>query len=157
MSPIIKLVVVAFAAAPLMVLAAEGGSDNPKPNCINGVVYSKAFLERFPEAGGACREVKVEHGKKWIRFNAEVKRVKGHEVTADFIDKYEHAVATLTFRASKDARLMVDGKSTTYSHLVKGDKLEVWMPEDRVGFYAAPRAMKDERLSLVSHETPKRR
>lgn len=152
MSPLLKLVAVALAAAPLTALAAEGASENAELSCIKHVVYSKAFLERFPRAGAACREVKMKDGKKWIRFDAEVKHVKGHEVTADFIDKYEHPVATLTFRAAKDARLMVDGKTTKYTELVKGDKLEVWMPEGRIGFYAEPVNEKNEKLQLVSHE-----
>jgi hypothetical protein len=113
----------------------EGQSSR---SCISNIVFSHEFLEKYPNAGGACREVKVQDGHKWARFDANVAEVNGNRVTADFVDRYGTKLTTIVFDAPSDARVEVNGRSTKYSSLMPGDKLSFWMPDNQVGFYAKP-------------------
>lgn len=132
----------------------EGQSSS---SCINHIVFSQEFLARYPYAGGACREVKVEDGQKWARFDADVVRVKGRQVTANFVDRFDRSLGTLTFEASTEARVEVNGRDTRFSSLKPGDKLSFWMPENRVGMYAHPGAASESsKLALIDSEPVRR-
>jgi hypothetical protein len=135
-----------LAVAPLVALA----DDEPKLSCIKDVRYSEDFLQKYPNAAAACREVVVKNGEKWVRFEANVASVKGNEVTADFVDPTDQVVSTLTFATPKDATIVVDGKKTRYSDLSKGDRLYVWMPEKRAAFYTEPQSSNSQKLAVVN-------
>jgi hypothetical protein len=136
--------VLLLVATPLASLAAE-----PKLNCVNDITYSPQFLQNYPNAPAACREVIIKDGQKWARFEAEVVKVKGQDVTAHVLDAYENSIATVTFKASSDARLTVDGSPTKYSSLQSGQKLTFWVPNAAAGFYAAPVATPATKLAVV--------
>lgn len=145
----VSLIATVLAVTPMIGLA----QGQPKLSCIKDVVYSQEFLAHYPKAGAACREVVQKNGEKWVRFDADVVRVRRNRVTADFIDKFGHSVGMLTIEASPDARVLVNGRKMRYSTLGRGDKLSFWMPESRVGFYAAPGALQSTRLAVVDNKT----
>lgn len=118
-------------------------------SCISNITFSQEFLSRYPRAGGACREVKVENGEKWARFDADVVRVRRNRITANFVDRADRSLGTITFDASPDARVEVNGRPERFSSLKRGDKLSFWMPESRVGFYAEPGASESTKLAVV--------
>jgi len=142
-----KALILIAATASLPVLAQE---ETGKLSCIKDITYSQEFLARYPKAGAACREVVMRDGEKWVRFEADVVKVDGNHVTTDFMDTYGNQVARLTFAATPDARVDVEGRSVKYSDLEPGDKLTFWAPEKSVGFYAAPGAARSTQLSLVT-------
>ena len=125
-------------------------------SCISHITFSQEFLARYPKAGGACREVKMENGEKWARFDAEVARVRQHRVTANFVDRYGNSLATVTFDAAPEARVEVNGRSERFSDLKRGDMLTFWMPASRVGFYAAPGTKASSKLAVVGNESAER-
>jgi len=118
-------------------------------SCISNITFSQEFLSRYPNAGGACREVKKEDGHKWARFDADVVRVRGNRVTANFVDRSDRSLGAITFDAAPEARVDVNGRRTRFSSLKAGDRLSFWMPEDRVGFYAQPKALDTTKLAVV--------
>jgi hypothetical protein len=146
-----KLAMLVLAVTPAAGLA----DDQSKLSC-KDVTYSEEFLAHYPKAGAACREVTMKDGEKWVRFEADVTKVKGDQVTANIVDNYNNTVSTLTVKAAADARVMVDGKETKYSQLVKGDKLDVWLPESKLGFYATPGASNVQKLAVVSRTEAER-
>lgn len=146
MNVAVKLAAVAFVGMPVVGMA----QNESGLSCIKDVVYSQEFLARYPNAGAACREVVMKDGQKWARFDADVVRVRGNQVTADFIDNHKRSVGTLTFNAAPEARVMVDGREKRFSTLRSGDILSFWMPESRMGFYAEPGASEVEKLAVVS-------
>lgn len=131
----------------------EGQSSR---SCISNIVFSQEFLTRYPQAGRACREVKMESGEKWARFDAEVVQVRKNRVTANFVDRSDKSLGTITFDAAHDARVDVNGRQRKFSSLKPGDKLSFWMPESRVGFYAEPGASQTTKLAVVSSEPARR-
>jgi hypothetical protein len=150
-----KFATIVLSVLPLTCLADTQG-EQPKLSCIKDFTFSQEFLARHPRAGAACREVAIKNGTKWVRFEAEIKKVANHQITADFIDNYNNSVATVTFQASPDASLEVNGSQSRYKELKPGDQLTVWMPENKAGFYAEPGALNNERLSLVSDDSAPR-
>lgn len=145
----VSLIAALLAAAPMIAPA----QSQTRMSCIKDVVYSQEFLARYPKAGAACRQVVQKDGQKWVRFDADVVKVRRRRVTADFIDKFGHSVGTLTFQASPDARVLVNGRKMRYSSLRRGDKLSFWMPESRIGFYAAPGTLESTQLAVVDNGT----
>jgi hypothetical protein len=125
-------------------------------NCISNITFSQEFLARYPQAGGACREVKVENGQKWARFDASVTQVRRNRVTANLVNRFGKTFGTIAFDAADDARVEANGRQVRFSSLRRGDKLSFWMPENRVGFYAEPGASETTKLAEVS-STPAQR
>jgi hypothetical protein len=124
-------------------------------SCVKDITYNQAFLAKFPQAGAACNQVIKANGQKWVRFNAEVKNVVNNQLTVDFLDKYEHPVSTMTFSFDPDATLLTEaGEHILASRVNTGQKLQVWMPENRLGFYADPSASSSEHFSLLSESAP---
>lgn len=142
-------------ALPLTCLAGEQAGQQ-KLSCIKDFTFSQEFLAKHPRAGAACREVEMRDGTKWVRFEAEITKVQQHQLTANFLDNFNNTVATLVLEASPEASLQVNGRETRYRDLKSGDRLTVWMPENKVGYYAEPGALKNERLSVVSDQTAQR-
>ena len=141
-------------STPQTTRLAEGQTSS---NCLGNITFSHEFLARYPNAGAACREVKVENGQKWARFDAEVARVSGKRVTANFIDQNDRKLGKITFDAAMDARFEVEGgQQRRFDSLMPGDKLSFWMPENRVGFYAEPGASESNKLAIVSREPAQR-
>jgi hypothetical protein len=151
-----SVMLVALIATPFVALAADppdAAGDQSKLSCIKDMVFSQEFLARYPRAGAACREVVMKNGMKWARFDADVVDVKGNQVTANFLDTFNQPLSTVTFVATPEARVLVEGKEAKFSSLNKGDTLSFWMPESRVGFYAAPGASEAKKLAVVDTKT----
>jgi hypothetical protein len=164
-----KLSLVVLIALPLGTLAQNqqpqtksggGGSTleegQTSSSCISSITFSQEFLSKYPQAGGACREVKVENGQKWARFDADVVRVRGNRVTANFVDRSNRNLGTITFDAASDARVEINGRQSRFSSLRQGDKMSFWMPETSVGFYAEPGASESTKLAVVDTQPAQR-
>ena len=150
----VKLAIAVLIEIPLTGVAQE----QPKLTCVNDITYSQEFLAKFPNAGAACNEVVMANGQKWVRFNAKVKQVEGNHLTVSFIDSHENPVSTLTFSFDPTARVTLeDNEQKAASSLKKGEKLMVWMPESRLGFYAQPGAAESKHFALVSSGETKER
>ena len=131
----------------------------PKLNCIKDVVYGKEFLAKFPDAGVACREVKVVGGEKWVRFGADVKHNKDNRITLDFLNSQgDHAVYPMTFIYTPDATLTLANKEVKAASAVEeGDEIVIWIPESRFGLYAQPGAAESKQFKLASDDSAIRR
>jgi hypothetical protein len=124
----------------------------PKLNCVKDVKFGQAFLAKFPDAGSACQEVKVVQGEKWVRFDAQVKQNQNNRLTVDLLNQsHEHTGNPLTFAYTPDATLTLENKNVKAASAVKkGDKVMVWVPESRFGFYAQPGDVESKQFKVVS-------
>lgn len=148
----LNILLCGVAAAPSGAVVQET-KNRQQLTCIRDVVYSPQFLQRYPRAPAACREVVMKDGQKWIRFEAEVLSVRGDQVTANFIDEFNRVIATLTFVADPTAPVIVNGLEMTYKSIMNGDTLSFWMAENRYGFYGSPGASDGDKLALASDST----
>lgn len=154
MRTVLALAITAAITIPL----ASQAQQQMTLSCVKDITYSQAFLAKFPHAGAACNEVVMVNGQKWVRFNAEAKHVESNRLTVDFIDKFENPVSTMTFSFDPGAQVMLeDERHAPASKLEPGEKLLVWMPENRLGFYADPGAMTSQHFALVSESAPEKR
>jgi len=118
----------------------------------------QGILSKFPDAGAACIEAKTANGKRWIRFNAEVKRKEGDHLTVEFLDKDEKGVTPMVFAFDPNATLMLEDKSVKAAAAAEeGDKIMIWVPETRFDLYAKPGASQSEHFTLVSNGQPQER
>lgn len=146
----VKLTLFALVATPLVGAAA----DESNLSCIKDFTYSQDFLDRHPKAGAACREVIMKDGQKWARFDARLVKLKGDQVTVDFLDTSREPLETMTFIVSPDARVVVNGKKVSYDALERGETLSFWLPEGKIGFYAAPGAAQFKEIKVAEVESP---
>lgn len=147
----VKLATAVLALMPLIGLA----DDQSKLSCVKDITYSQEFLAKYPEAGAACREVVIKNGEKWARFDSEVVKVQGNSVTTNLKDATNNTLGTLTISAAPNTQISVSGQNDKFSALKPGDKLSIWVPESRMGFYAAPGAHESTRFA-VSNTVPQR-
>ena len=124
----VKLVLLGLALGPL----AAQAQDAPKLNCLTDFVFSQEFLQKYPNAGAACREIVEKNGQKWARFDANVDEVRGEKVTATFTSTHDRPLTKITFEASPDARVEMNGKDIKFTELKKGEKISFWVSEDRL-------------------------
>jgi hypothetical protein len=82
--------------------------------------------------------------------------MRAAKLTANFVDRYDKSLGTITFDAARDARVEVNGRRVRFSSLRRGDKLSFWMPESRVGFYAEPGASETTKLAVVENAPARR-
>ena len=146
MKPTVKLVIMALAAIPLVNIAYA-----QRLTCSRDITYSPEFLAKYPDAGGACQEVKIANGEKWARFNAQVKYNKDSRITVDLLNTAgRHWGDPLTFEYTPDATLTLENKKVkAASAIKKGDKIVVWIPERRFGLSAQAGASESQQFKLV--------
>jgi len=148
----VKVTAMVLLAVPLTGVAQQ------QLSCVKDMVYSQEFLAKYPRAPAACNELIVSQGEKWARFDAEVKNRQGLHLTVDFIDHQSRPVATMTFEFTPDATLTLSEKHAVkpVGYLHEGDKIVVWVPEKRFGFYAEPGAAESKHFALVSDNSAKK-
>jgi hypothetical protein len=137
-------------AATPFVGVAQDEPTNHGLTCIKDITYSEAFIKKYPRAGAACREVKMQNGEKWVRFVAKVAEVNGSQFTANFLGEFDHVVETVTFEGNAGDKLTVNGKEVDITSLKPGDTLDFWWPQSRLGFYSKPGLEKMKELRVVS-------
>jgi len=139
MNAIERFAAIALVAVP--VIAAAGCSAPVKGDqelkC-SDMLYSQEFLAKNPKAPAACQEVVAKNGEKYARFWGEVTEVKGNLVTVSFKNVRGDSLAEVTIDPKPEAKVTIEGKSVKFSSLTKGQRLDVWVPEGRYGFYATP-------------------
>jgi hypothetical protein len=156
----LKFMMAALIAIPIGALAQNDSPTTPgqstlqegqtSTSCISNFTFSQDFLGKYPNAGGACREVKMEGGKKWARFDGDVVNVFADRISVNIVNRYDKSAGTITFAAPPNDPVTVNGSSKKFRDLQKGDKLTFWMPEDRVGFYAGPDTATSTKLAVVT-------
>jgi len=147
-----KLTAMVLLAVPLTGIAQQ------QLSCVKDIVYSPEFVAKYPRAGAACNEVIVSKGEKWARFNAEVKNRQGYHLTVDFIDDQDRPVANMTFEMTPDATVTLrdEHQLKPAAKLQKGEKIVVWVPEKRFGFYAEPGASESKHFAVLSDDSAKK-
>jgi hypothetical protein len=146
----ITLLGLVLATISLVAVAQDASRNEKELNCIKDVTYSEAFLKKYPMAGAACRDVKIQNGEKWVRFVAKIAAVNGNQFTANFIDEFNNTVETVTFEGNAGDKFTVNGKEVDIATMMPGDTLDFWWPQSRLGFYAKAGSEKMKELRVVS-------
>ena len=138
-----RLLSCAAIALPLSLAALPAGAQKidpdklPKVNC-SDLVYSHAFLDKYPKAPAACLEARVYKGAKYAKFNGKVLIPGSDSITISLLNVAGDALTAVTFKPNAAARLVVNGKTESWSELQKGDPVTFWVSEKRFDFYSGP-------------------
>lgn len=148
-----KISKVSLAAALALGAVASVPSFAAEASPCTSVVYHQDFIKAYPYAPAACQAVVDKGGVKKIHFIARVSEVNKDSVKVVFLNVAGNPIDThtgrkdLTFTAAPNANLSVNGKKIKVGELKKGDKLDFWIPENRVGLYTDAEA---DMLSTIS-------
>jgi hypothetical protein len=101
--------------------------------------WNAEFLAKYPKAPAACLEARVYKGKRYAKFMGKVYIQDPEYLTITMMNVAGDPLSTLTYKPpSAEAIVYVNGKATKYKDLKVGDKLTVWVSEDRWAVYSAP-------------------
>jgi hypothetical protein len=116
-------------------LAPNSGADFPRPKIQTAtcteVMWSHNLSARYPRIGEACHEVFFSEGRKWARFQADfVQLDRDGRITLDFKDRYERQLERITVLPAMSQSWAMEGRVYTPRDLVRGQVLNVYLPEE---------------------------
>src|SRR5277367_113224 len=121
-----RLLSCAAVALPLSLAALPASAQKidpdklPKINCTD-LVYSHAFLDKYPKAPAACLEARVYKGTKYAKFSGKVYIPGTDVITVQVFNVAGDPLTTFSFKPAASARLVVNGKTESWAELQKGD------------------------------------
>jgi hypothetical protein len=125
----------AAVAAGLGLASMTVSAAEPNSAC-STMVYHKSFLDQYPRAPAVCTQVDMKNGVKSAKFTGKVVSREKGAITVQFLNVAGDPVGGMepaTFTPAEGAKLTVNGKTTKYSDLKKGDTLNFWVSENRAG------------------------
>ena len=136
------VLLVALAMPTGLALAADAPFSDPnslpKVSC-DDIHYSEAFLQRYPRAPASCIEGRIYNGEKWAKFKAKVYIVNLPDfITVEMLDVAGNPVSTFSLKPAPNDKIVVDGKSMSFSEVKAGDVITFWKSEKRLDAKAMP-------------------
>jgi hypothetical protein len=128
-------------AAVLGMLAACSSAPTQATLPCRSVTFHQDFLRAYPNAPAACRGVVEKNGAKRVHFVATVVDASGGKVTLNFLNARNDVLANtqpLVFTPRPDINLSVNGQPKAVKDLKRGDQLDFWVPEGRLGIITDP-------------------
>jgi hypothetical protein len=138
-------------AAVLGVMAAFPAVSGEAVLPCSSVTFHQDFLRAYPNAPAACRGIVEKNGSKMVHFIASVADTSGGKVRLNFLNARNQPIANsqpLVFTPRADINLSVNGKPKAVKDLQRGDQLDFWVPEGRLGIITDPTSMALTDLSL---------
>jgi len=89
---------------------------------------SAEALERFPNLAGACEGIVERDGELFGLFRAEIRRVRGNEVTV-YLPATDRTFRTVPDR---EMRVLVDGRKMRPRDLDRGDEIRLYLSVDKL-------------------------
>lgn len=124
-------------AMPLMISTAFAAVDPdklPQVPC-SDLVFSKAFLAKYPKAPAACQDARVYKGQRYGKFVAKVYISSPQFMTVELLDSAGATVTTFSFKPGTGVGVdgvHVNGKLRKFSDMAVGEKLTFWVSEKRL-------------------------
>lgn len=100
------------------------------PSCAS-LDWSEAVHRSYPDIDRICRGVYQKDGVLYARAEVEVLRVNGNRLTLRTLHTDGSRGHQTTVRVGPDWRARIDGRKYRAGELVGGQRLTVYIPEDR--------------------------
>ena len=143
-------------------LAVAWGAKPVDPESLSKVAcseihFSKAFLQRYPQAPAACIEGRAdEGGVKYAKFNAKVYLNSADRTTVQLLDSKGDTKTTFSFKPKQQSSsITVNGQKTRIQDLRPGDELSFWVPEAKLTAGTLPAATAQSWTVLPPQDTQK--
>jgi hypothetical protein len=137
-----KLIRVSLAASAVLgLMAAFPAVSGEAAIPCSAVTFHQDFIRAYPNAPAACRGVTEKNGTKMVHFVATVADTSGGKVRLNFLNVRNQPIANsqpLTFTPNPAINLTVNGKPKAVKDLKRGDMLDFWVPEGRLGIITDP-------------------
>jgi hypothetical protein len=138
----ISLPSVGFAATAPMAVDTSTGSCST-------IQWNPQFLQEFPKAAAACREVTVKDGVKFAKFNGKVSKVGPQFVQVEVSDVADIPISTIAFQTGVGGRITMSNKVVKVSDLRLGDQLTFWVHEGQFGISPT---LTDQPMTIIKPE-----
>ena len=122
--PALALPAFTYAAAPQVAAPAE--------TCAN-IQWSADFLKTYPKAPAACRDVTVNDGIKYARFEGVVAKVGDNYVQVSISDVADIPISTVAFQIGVGGTVTIGDKTERVRDLKLKDRLTFWVREGQFG------------------------
>lgn len=131
--------------------------ETDRASC-SDIEWHSNMLRDYPWVADACHEAVVVDGQKWARFEAEFQEVNNDgTITSDFRDDRGRSLGTVNLQPRPDQRVLLDGRSTRFSDLRRGQVLNFYAPEGQYSFTTEPGASDSEQLRIAERRDEQRR
>ena len=94
--------------------------------------FSPTFLAKYPKAPAACQDGRVYNGKRYAKFEAKVYISDPAFMTIELLDTAGNTVTTFSFKPAPGTGVHVNGKLRKFSDMKVGEKLTIWVSENRM-------------------------
>lgn len=143
-------------------LAQQSGADMPRPGkdraSCSEVQWHSDLMAGYPWVAEACHEAIVVNGEKWARFEAEFLRMhQDGMITAEFKNDRGRSLGNVDLIPGPNQRVLLDGRSTSFSDLRRGQMLNFYAPEGEFSFATEPGARPGEQIRISQRDDAQRR
>lgn len=123
-----------FMVSIVFLLAAGSAIAQPTAPTCDDLLWSAQVIAANPDVAKSCQGVYVRNAKLFAKVEIEVTRVRGNRLTFRTV----HNDGTMGERSSVTVpsswRANIDGESYRARELLSGQRLNVYLPEDRFAF-----------------------
>jgi hypothetical protein len=115
------------------------------------VDWDRALLESYPRIADACHEVVISEGVKWARFEAALQSSnRDGTVTLDFKDRQNRSIGDVTLLPAAAQRVSIEGREYRFSELMRGQSLNLYVPEGMFAVAVEPGAPPEQLAQIVT-------
>jgi hypothetical protein len=125
---------------PLSITAAHAAVDPdklPQVSCAD-IKFSPAFLAKYPKAPQACLDGRRYKGVTYAKFTAKVYISSPQFMTVQMLDSSGATVTTFSFKPGPNQGVHVNGQLRKFSDMQVGDKLTIWVSQNRLAAMELP-------------------
>lgn len=127
-----KTIALSLLALPAFALAAAPEVPAPAESCSN-IQWSPDFLQNYPKAPAACRDVTVKDGVKYARFDGVVAKVGDNYVQVSISDVADIPISMIAFQIGVGGTVTIGDKTERVRDLKVKDRLTFWVREGQFG------------------------
>jgi len=145
-----KMLGFAAIVLPALAVSAVAAPNVPAPQeSCSDIRWSPQFLEDYPKAAAACREVVVKDGVKYAKFNGKVSKVGHRFVQVAISDVADIPISTIAFEIGTGGKITMGDRVETVKDLKLGDQLTFWVREGQFG--VSP-TLTDQPMKIIKPE-----
>jgi hypothetical protein len=125
---------------PLSIAAAHAAVNPdklPQVSCAD-IKFSPAFLAKYPKAPQACLDGRRYKGVTYAKFTAKVYISSPQFMTVQMLDSSGATVTTFSFKPGPNQGVHVNGQLRKFSDMQVGDKLTIWVSQNRLAAMDLP-------------------
>lgn len=123
-----------FIVSIVFLLAAGSASAQPAAPTCEDLLWSAQVIAANPDVAKSCQGVYVRNEKLFAKVEIELTRVRGNRLTFRAVHNDGSMGTRSSVTVPSSWRANIDGESYRARELLSGQRLNVYLPEDRFAF-----------------------